>query len=99
MAGGLPYVEVPNPDTLPAQPYAVLLLVGVALGALTAVWLGRRRGLSGEALGVLLPSAIAAAFVGGHLFDVAWYFPDGTRPGGCGSSMGTRSSARCSPRR
>lgn len=76
MAGGLPYVEVPNPDTLPAQPYGVLLFVGLALGVLTAVWLGRRRGLSGTALGVLLPCALAAALVGGHGFDVAWYFPD-----------------------
>jgi len=72
----LPYVEVPNPDTLPAQPYGVLLFVGLALGVLTAVWLGRRRGLSGTALGVLLPCALAAALVGGHGFDVAWYFPD-----------------------
>lgn len=76
MASALPYVELSSTAS-PAQPYGVLLMAGIGLGALVAVLVGRRRGLSGEDLGVLLPSAVAAALIGGHLFDAAWY----ARPG------------------
>ena len=73
MAAGLPYVTLPSSSELSVQPYGVLVMLGVSLGALVAVLVGRRRGLTGEDLGVLLPSTVGAALVAGHLFDVAWY--------------------------
>lgn len=82
MAAGLPYVTLPDTSAQAAQPYGLLVMLGVGLGALVAVRLGRRRGLTGEDLGVLVPSSVGAALVAGHLFDVAWYDASSARAPG-----------------
>jgi len=69
----LPYIELPPIRSLPIQPYGMILLIGMVLGTLTMWRYGRRLGIrAGDTVG-LAAVLVGAAFVGGHLFDVAFY--------------------------
>ena len=55
------------------QPFGLFALAGVALGVVTVVLLGRKRGIPGAQLGLIVPLATFAVAFGSHFFDVAWY--------------------------
>jgi phosphatidylglycerol:prolipoprotein diacylglycerol transferase len=67
----LPYVELTRIG--PVQSFGLLALAGFGLGVLTTVLLGRKRGVPGRDLGLIVPIAAAAVMFGSHWFDVAWY--------------------------
>jgi phosphatidylglycerol:prolipoprotein diacylglycerol transferase len=67
----LPYFTMPSVAGL--QPYGLCVFLGVAAGAATAVRQGRRSGISATDLAIVIPCALAAAVIGGHVFDVVAY--------------------------
>src|SRR5258705_12845288 len=71
-AAGIPYIAVSSYGW-PIQPFGVFALLGVGLGSLTTVLLGRKRGVPGGDLGLIVPLAAFATLLGAHWFDVLWY--------------------------
>lgn len=67
----LPYFAVHRIVGL--QPYGLCVMAGLAAGAFTTVRQGRRFGIAAADLGLVVPCALFAAVIGGHVFDVAAY--------------------------
>lgn len=87
----IPYIDIHPPFTIPAnyfsdgvppkdwgfpQPFGLLVAIGTYLGAWLTMRHGRRRGLSDKALLNFILWVAAVGFIGGHVFDVLFYFPE-----------------------
>jgi len=68
-----PYIAIGRIEGLPIQPYGLLLLIGLAAGALTAVRLAKRFAIPGREIGLIVPVAIGSAVLCAHVFDIVFY--------------------------
>jgi len=67
----LPYVAVFRVGGLPT--YVLLLMLALALGAMTSVLVSRRFGVPRDQIAIVVAWGLGAAVVGGHVFDVIAY--------------------------
>lgn len=86
----IPYVQLPDltllepgalgngfpPAPFSFKPFGTLVAMGVYLGAYLAVRHGRRRGLDEKKLISFMMWIGAMGFIGGHVFDTLFYFPE-----------------------
>ncbi|MEZ4224042.1 MAG: prolipoprotein diacylglyceryl transferase [Polyangiaceae bacterium] len=69
LGAGLP------PAPLSIKPFGTLVAIGVYLGAILAVRQGRRLGFDEKTLVRFMMWIVAGGFLGGHVFDTLFYFP------------------------
>ncbi|MFW6067687.1 MAG: prolipoprotein diacylglyceryl transferase [Myxococcota bacterium] len=75
--------EVPLPfsipllgDTLPIQPFGVLVAIGVLLGARMAEWFAKRNGVAPGAVADLITHVVLLGFVLGYILNGVFYHPE-----------------------
>jgi len=84
----IPYVEIPELVLIPQgyfngfpplpfslKPFGALVAAGVYLGSYLAIRQGRRLGLNERALTSFIVWVVGFGFLGGHVFDVLFYYP------------------------
>jgi phosphatidylglycerol:prolipoprotein diacylglycerol transferase len=86
----IPYVHIPDLTIIPQdylgkgvpsvplslKPFGTLVAIGVYLGAFLAVRQGKRQGLDEKVLMSFIIWVVGAGFVGGHVLDTVFYFPE-----------------------
>jgi phosphatidylglycerol:prolipoprotein diacylglycerol transferase len=63
-------------ETISIKPFGALVATGIYLGAYLAVRQGKRLGMDERALVSLIFWAVGTAFVGAHVLDLVFYYPD-----------------------
>jgi phosphatidylglycerol---prolipoprotein diacylglyceryl transferase len=72
----LPYFEVPPIDVgVKIQPFGIIVLVGIAIGARVMRAYGERQGMPRAQLDGLTTWLVVSGFVGAHLFELLAYRP------------------------
>lgn len=61
---------------LSIKPFGALVAIGVWLGSEAIKRAARRVGMNQEILGSFVAAVLIGGFVGGHVFDTLWYFPE-----------------------
>jgi phosphatidylglycerol:prolipoprotein diacylglycerol transferase len=86
----IPFIDLPDlvlvpadsfglgrpPVALAIKPFGTLVATGVYLGAWLSLRHGRRLGLDEKTLLRFMIWVLIGGFLGGHVFDVLWYFPE-----------------------
>ncbi|HMJ13092.1 MAG TPA: prolipoprotein diacylglyceryl transferase family protein, partial [Polyangiaceae bacterium] len=86
----IPYFHLPDILLVPAglfgarfpseaisiKPFGALVATGIYLGAFLAIRQGKRLGMDERALVSLIFWAVGMAFVGAHVLDLVFYYPD-----------------------
>ncbi len=88
----VPYVTLPELTLLPARlfgafppapisikPFGALVAIGVYLGAHLTLRRARRIGLDERAMSSFITHVVGYGFVGGHVFDILFYYPERLR--------------------
>lgn len=61
---------------LSIKPFGALVALGVWLGSEAIKRAAKRVGMNQETLGSFVVAVLVGGFVGGHIFDTLWYFPE-----------------------
>jgi len=86
----IPYIQIPDltlvppgyfggtfpPVPLSLKPFGTLVAIGVYMGGLLALRQGKRLGMDTQALLSFITWIAAGGFLGGHVFDTLFYFPE-----------------------
>jgi phosphatidylglycerol:prolipoprotein diacylglycerol transferase len=86
----IPFIQIPDWELIPKgffggtfppapfsfKPFGTLVAVGVYVGAWLSLRHGRRRGLDDRVLMSFMVWIGAGGFLGGHVFDTLFYFPE-----------------------
>jgi phosphatidylglycerol---prolipoprotein diacylglyceryl transferase len=88
MAPLIPYIQVPEIVLIPQgfykgfppvpfslKPFGILVAIGVYLGSYLTIRQGKRLGLNERAITSYIVWLVGSGFVGGHVFDVLFYYP------------------------
>jgi phosphatidylglycerol:prolipoprotein diacylglycerol transferase len=67
-------IDKADPPTI--KPFGTLVALGVYLGSVLALRRARERGLDAKKLNDFIFTSIGSGFVGAHVFDAIFYYPD-----------------------
>ncbi|HEX3775677.1 MAG TPA: prolipoprotein diacylglyceryl transferase family protein [Polyangiaceae bacterium] len=85
----IPYIQLPElvlvpkglfggfpPSAFSIKPFGTLVAIGVYLGSYLATKQGKKLGLSERALTSFIAWVVGIGFLGGHMLDVIFYYPE-----------------------